>query len=310
MREFDERPKHFSFGDLFFIPITFLFEDVLMLLGENWCWSLLGLNGLLNPSTIKNNGHQNIFPKNSFFPQNPHISIYTKGYDSSKCAHHSSCNNGKKIWIFKEAFNVMISFFVVRYRIYWKLLAAHVALYTDSGHFVMPPLVSLQKDVWEMDAEIPHWWHVTTQIWVVLLIGWKFASTNQSEALLRSGQYQISAIIPQASFWGTRGDMAKWWLFCQATESSKNILKNSKFAFLASQPLKHKWCLSSEVISPSDQVLVMDYMESILFYCSLFIMQILLSLLRLMVQYTRYYQMKCRTVVSYHYYYYYYYCYF
>ena len=41
--------KAFLFGDLFFILITFLLEDVLMLLGENWCWSLLGLNGLLNP---------------------------------------------------------------------------------------------------------------------------------------------------------------------------------------------------------------------------------------------------------------------
>ena len=41
--------KAFPFGDLFFILITFLLEDVLMLLGENWCWSLLGLNGLLNP---------------------------------------------------------------------------------------------------------------------------------------------------------------------------------------------------------------------------------------------------------------------
>ena len=25
----------------------------------------------------------------------------------------------------------------------------------------------LQKDVSEMNAEIPHWWHVTTQIWEI-----------------------------------------------------------------------------------------------------------------------------------------------
>ena len=31
--------------------------------------------------------------------------------------------------------------------------------------------VSLRNDVWETSAEIPYWWHVTTQIWVVLLIG-------------------------------------------------------------------------------------------------------------------------------------------
>ena len=36
----------------------------------------------------------------------------------------------------------------------------------------------LQNDIWETTVEIPYWWHVTTQIWVVLLIGWKFASTH------------------------------------------------------------------------------------------------------------------------------------
>ena len=29
----------------------------------------------------------------------------------------------------------------------------------------------LQNDIWETSAEIPFWWRVTTQIWVVLLIG-------------------------------------------------------------------------------------------------------------------------------------------
>ena len=35
------------------------------------------------------------------------------------------------------------------------------------------PLVSLKIDVWRTSAEIPYWWRVTTQIWVVLLIGWR-----------------------------------------------------------------------------------------------------------------------------------------
>ena len=35
----------------------------------------------------------------------------------------------------------------------------------------MPSLVSLWNGVWAMTAEIPYWWCVTTQIWVVLLIG-------------------------------------------------------------------------------------------------------------------------------------------
>ena len=30
-----------------------------------------------------------------------------------------------------------------------------------------------------MAAEIPYQWHITSRIWVVLWIGWKFASSNQ-----------------------------------------------------------------------------------------------------------------------------------
>ena len=36
-----------------------------------------------------------------------------------------------------------------------------------------------RNDVWETNAEIPFWWRDSTKIWVVLLIGWKFSSTNQ-----------------------------------------------------------------------------------------------------------------------------------
>ena len=32
--------------------------------------------------------------------------------------------------------------------------------------FMMPPLVSPWNDIWGTSAEIPYWWHVTTQIWV------------------------------------------------------------------------------------------------------------------------------------------------
>ena len=41
----------------------------------------------------------------------------------------------------------------------------------------MPPLVSLQNDIGETSTEI------TTQICVALLIGWKFASSNQKHYL-------------------------------------------------------------------------------------------------------------------------------
>ena len=68
----------------------------------------------------------------------------------------------------------------------------------------MPPLDSLQNDIRAMTAvipnmdnrktglsiiHVPNWWHVTTQICVVLLIGHvaREISFNQSEALPISG---------------------------------------------------------------------------------------------------------------------------
>ena len=38
----------------------------------------------------------------------------------------------------------------------------------NSQHFEMPPLFSLENNIWGMSTEIPFWWHVTTQIWLVL----------------------------------------------------------------------------------------------------------------------------------------------
>ena len=52
----------------------------------------------------------------------------------------------------------------------------------NSRHLATLPLVSPPNDVWETSAEIPYWWHVTSQIWVVLLIGWinfSRGTTNQ-----------------------------------------------------------------------------------------------------------------------------------
>ena len=65
---------------------------------------------------------------------------------------------------------------------------------------MMPPLFPLRNNVWEMTTEIPYWWRVTTQIWVVLLIGWSKFPTwhDQSEALPRSenGRYLHSRPLP------------------------------------------------------------------------------------------------------------------
>ena len=58
----------------------------------------------------------------------------------------------------------------------------------NSPHLATLPLVCPPNDVWETRAEIPYWWRVTTQIWVVLLIGrapWEIWF-SQSEALPKS----------------------------------------------------------------------------------------------------------------------------
>ena len=60
-------------------------------------------------------------------------------------------------------------------------------------HFATPPTVCPRNDVWATSAEIPYWWRVTTQIWVVLLIGraaWEI-SFNQSQALPRSRKWRV-----------------------------------------------------------------------------------------------------------------------
>ena len=89
----------------------------------------------------------------------------------------------------------------------------------------MPPLVSLWNDVWEMSMEIPSWWHVTTQIRVVLLNGcdpreillWPIRSTAHIWLVTRH-QYRISPLIPQSSFCGkTSGGFAKCRLFSHFT---------------------------------------------------------------------------------------------
>ena len=50
----------------------------------------------------------------------------------------------------------------------------------NSLHFATPPLVSPRNDVWATTAEIPYWWRVTTQMWVVLFISLSKFSTNQT----------------------------------------------------------------------------------------------------------------------------------
>ena len=81
--------------------------------------------------------------------------------------------------------------------------SAYILAWENSRHLATLPLVSPQNDVWvtSESVEIPYWWRVTTQIWVVM-----------------RRQYGISALITQTSFGGeTSGSVAKCWLFSQAT---------------------------------------------------------------------------------------------
>ena len=108
----------------------------------------------------------------------------------------------------------------------------------NSGHFATPPLVSPRNDVWETSAEIPYWWRVTTQIWVVLLIGWsKFPTRhNQSEALptVTRHHYGISALFSRTSFRVETGEgVAKCRLFPKARPS--NVPTNWKTLRVRSQ---------------------------------------------------------------------------
>ena len=81
----------------------------------------------------------------------------------------------------------------------------------------MPPTVSPRNDVWETSTWIPYWWRVTTQTWIVLLIGRsKFPSRHvQSEAVLGSvtrHQYGISVF-----FWrhvAGKPVVASWYVAC------------------------------------------------------------------------------------------------
>ena len=78
-----------------------------------------------------------------------------------------------------------------------------IIAWENSRHFATLPLVCPQNDVWGTSAEIPYWWHVTTQIWV-----------------LTRHQYGISAFFSQTSLREEiRGSVAKSRLFSQANWS-------------------------------------------------------------------------------------------
>ena len=70
-----------------------------------------------------------------------------------------------------EAYNyIMLCMYVMfskRYPLSW---ATCLRFWENSRHLTTPPLVSPRNDIWETSSEIPYWWRVATQIWVVPLI--------------------------------------------------------------------------------------------------------------------------------------------
>ena len=99
---------------------------------------------------------------------------------------------------------------------------ARAVAWENSWHFARtPPTVSQRNDIWETSSgEIPYWWRVTSPIWVVLLIGWKFASTNHKHCVdLNDHQYGISPpLVSQTSFrCETVAGVAKCRQFSKAT---------------------------------------------------------------------------------------------
>ena len=81
-----------------------------------------------------------------------------------------------------------------------------------------------RNDIWETSAEIPYWWHVTTEIWVVLLIGRatysrEFAPTNQKHypdlgsdvSSVWNFFARFSDVISRANPWWPRDMSAVFW---------------------------------------------------------------------------------------------------
>ena len=84
----------------------------------------------------------------------------------------------------------------------WVSEDTYYVAWENSRHLATLPLVSPPNDIWETSAEIPYWRHVTTQIWVVLLIGcaaWEIWF-NQSEELPRSGWWRVISMEFLRSF--------------------------------------------------------------------------------------------------------------
>ena len=82
-----------------------------------------------------------------------------------------------------------------------------IVAWENTRDFATPPT---RNDAWEKSSEIPNWWRVTTQIWVVLLIGWSKFWTNQKHYLylnsVASSVWNFCTRFSVVISWGNQ-----WW---------------------------------------------------------------------------------------------------
>ena len=94
------------------------------------------------------------------------------------------------------------------YSLHWSLLLTHNPSRWISG--------KMTSEEWQQNF---HTYDIfTTQIWVVLLIGWEFSSVNQKHYsglgnVLSACQHGNSAVVTQTSFTVISGGVAKYQLF-------------------------------------------------------------------------------------------------
>ena len=122
------------------------------------------------------------------------LSSTTPGFTYHLVAHH-------KIFSHAGCGDGQVSFFRMAHRVHQWIHCYHTA-WENRWHFATLPLVSPPNEVWETNAEIPYWWHITTQIWVVLLISraaWEIWF-NRSGALPRSGKWHVISFEFLGSF--------------------------------------------------------------------------------------------------------------
>ena len=114
-------------------------------------------------------------------------SILTLTSPIDECAYQKCIGSCKKRFFVSLVTRIHACRLNSQYKSIWcKLLLDLLAFinsiaWENSRHLATLPitaLVSPPNDVWETSAEIPYWWRVTTQIWLVVP-GGKFDSANQ-----------------------------------------------------------------------------------------------------------------------------------